>query len=547
MDCDLEKRLIDIENRLSNIEAHLVIKTPNPAASVPPEQKLTYSQPSVSPRLPTISKPGNWLGLTAIICFVLAAGFIIKLSIDSGWLTPARQIGIAVLFGFSLIGAGFALLSSDRSYASLLPATGIIVLFLSAFAAHRYYFLISPAMALLATSGISALCIWFYMRIRHDSYAIIAAIGAYVAPVLLELNTGSIFSLYYFLFCSLTFATISIWVRSRLFIVIAAYLAILVTGLIGLDLHADDIIACTLFLHFLIFSVGTFLYTYHTSLQLSEREAWGFFPVLLLFYSLEYYFIDRAHPGLAPWLSLAFAGFLLGLYLSAKKLFPGRVFNSQGMLLAFTTLVLFHSVYLELLPYDARPWLFVLFVLIFTFYPQKLLAQKKSSTFIIPIFAILTILAIEYVSMVFHLIVDYKNSWLVVSMAAFASIWFALIRQTHIVMKNTEMGYLLLGAAHLLAVTALYQLTTDHGSLAVSASWLLYAICVISVAFIRKDKIMAKSALFVLSFAAAKALLYDASSAPTIIRILCLLLTGAVLYCSGFLFRRIAQWETKKK
>lgn len=92
-------------------------------------------------------------------------------------------------------------------------------------------------------------------------------------------------------------------------------------------------------------------------------------------------------------------------------------------------------------------------------------------------------------------------------------------------------------------MSALYQLTEDVSSLAVSASWLFYAVAVMGFAFIRKDELMAKSALLVLAFAAGKALLYDAASAPTTIRIFCLLLTGAVLYGCGFFMRRIAHWK----
>jgi hypothetical protein len=80
-------------------------------------------------------------------------------------------------------------------------------------------------------------------------------------------------------------------------------------------------------------------------------------------------------------------------------------------------------------------------------------------------------------------------------------------------------------------------------SLAVSASWLCYAALVIGYAFFLKDRIMADSAMMVLGIAAVKALLYDAASAPTLVRILCLLLTGMVLYVCGFLIKKIAAWR----
>jgi hypothetical protein len=132
-------------------------------------------------------------------------------------------------------------------------------------------------------------------------------------------------------------------------------------------------------------------------------------------------------------------------------------------------------------------------------------------------------------------------SWPVVAISI-VSIWLMYIYQHTFFSKEEGYGYALLGAAHLMVILACYRIADPHGSLAVSSSWLIYAIAIISFAFMRKDKIMANSALLVLFFAAGKALLYDAASAPTTIRILCLLITGIVLYGCGFLFRKIAKW-----
>ncbi|MCC5013489.1 MULTISPECIES: DUF2339 domain-containing protein [unclassified Legionella] len=535
----LEERLCAIEMRLSLIENHLSNTTESPwveATSITPI--LLPIQPKES--LPA-AKPGNWLGLIAVVCFVLAAGFILKLSLESGWLTAEKQIGLAALFGFALIGAGYQLLESDRKYASLLPAAGIIILYCTVFAAYGLYSLASFQTALAMTILISSICIWLYIKVKHDIYAIIAAIGAYTTPGILGLHVTTVFSLYYFIVCSLTFATISIWVQSRLLTMIAAYLSILVTALVGFHLNNDLLIAFILALHFIIFSVGTYFYTRLTSQQLSEKEAWSFFPVLIIFYAMEYYFIDRIEPGLAPWISLGFAGLLIGLYLYAKKWVSSL--NSESVIVAFTTLVCFHSIYLELLPLELRPWLFVVIILGSALLPVSYLTTKKPHYSLIPTIAVLIILAMEYLRMLAHLMADFNLAWFIVATASFCSIWVLLIKHHASITRKEEYGYLLLGLAHLLAISGLYQLTTDYNSLAVSASWLFYAICVMSIAYFRKDKIMAKSALFVLGFAAGKALIYDASATPTIIRILCLMLTGVVLYGSGLVIRKIAEWQ----
>jgi hypothetical protein len=542
----IEQRLAAIETRLSRLEAG---SAPTPVRHAPPPPPLGAVRVSDAPKphfvLEENQRPGNWLGIIAVICFVLAAGFIVKLSIETGWLTPGRQIVMAALLGFGLIGAGFTLLNTDRAYASLLPGAGVIVLYLTAFAAHRYYELISFEAALAFTTVISAGCIWLYTQIRHDAYAITAAAGVYVAPVLLGLNASSMFSLYYFVLCSVAFAAISVWVRSRTLTLVSSYLAMLMSGVIGLSIGEELTVALLLAAHFLIFSVGTYLYTTHTKEPLGVREAWSFLPVLLIFYAVEYHLISDINEHLAPWMSLIFAGVLIGLYLSAKTYFPDGL-GSRALISSFATIVAFHSIYIELLPDALHPWLFVLLMLAFTFGPFNAVSIPRTPLNSLPLYAVLAILVLEYLNILSHLMDSARGQWLLVGLAALASLWVALAKGEEKLAAKPVYGHALLGAAHVLGVVALYELTHETGSLAVSASWLFYGVGVILFAFARKDEVMAKSALFVLAFAAGKALLYDAASAPTIVRIFCLLLTGAVLYGCGLFMRQIGSWNAAR-
>ena len=536
---DSDNRLQQIEARLKRIEEQLHIK-PTPAPE--PAAKLTQHKEAKSK---TFDMSGNWLGLIGILCFVLAAGFIIKLSVDSGWLTPARQIGIAALFGLSLIIVGVKILKFDRAYTSLLPAAGIVILFLTAFSAHQLYFLISLETTMVALSLISVLSIFLYAKIKHDIYPVIAAIGAYIMPLFLQLHVNSNFTLNYFVVCSLTFAILSIYVKSRLLTIISAYFAILATAFVGNELHQDKLTAAMLALQFLIFSFGTFLYSIFIRKPMTEQESWSYFPILLIFYAAEYYFLRQIDPNLAAWVLLAFAAFLIVLYLIASKLFRVGA-SSKTMLLAFVSITAFHSGYLELLPDAATPWLFALIIFSVAFIPNTAYSKEKVLAFSPVLLVSFAICGIEYAKMIFKLIFIDENviSWDVITLAVI-SIWALFICKKESLSKDESFGYALLGAAHFMVILALYRLADPHGSLAVSISWLIYAIVIIIFAFLRKDKIMANSALIVLFFSAAKALIYDASSAPTVVRILCLISTGIVLYAAGYLYKKIiSQWRT---
>lgn len=558
-----EEKIKTLEDRLARLENFLHIsQLPSIPSPKPPPPPLQAAAPAPIPAPPPAPAPadryeyrapaprqrtGNWLGVVAVICFVMAAGFIIKLSIDSGWLTPARQVGLAAMFGLALVGAGLALMRTDREYAGFLPAAGIIVLYASVFAAHRLYALIPFENAIPLSAMVSGLCIWLYTQIREDIYPVTAAVGSYCAPLVLSLGASAEFSVYYYLLCSVGFAVISIWVRSRTLTMISAYLAMLMTAFTGLDLHQDGLTAVLLALNFLVLSGGVYFYTVQHASPLTESESMGFLPVLLFFYAMEYYFIDRLLPGLAPWLSLGFAALLLAIYLAAKKKFPEADLASGSLVLAFVTVVCFHSFYLELLPGDARPWLFVAIVAGLCFpSAAALTGAGKASPLRIPAVGILAVLLIEYLSMTSHLLSGDGGNWLALSAFSVVSLW-VLISFRGEELRGSA-GYApLLGAAHFLAVLGLYRLTKDSGSLYVSVSWLVYAVGVITFAFSRKDSAMARSAVFVLAFAAGKALLYDAANAPTVVRIFCLLLTGAALYGSGFFLRKISCWRNEKQ
>lgn len=245
---------------------------------------------------------------------------------------------------------------------------------------------------------------------------------------------------------------------------------------------------------------------------------------------------------MAPYASLALAGFLGAFYLAAKRTF-GNQLQSLQVILAYATVVAFHSIYLELLPEDARPWLLTLIIVAAAFVPAKLI-ESRDRIFVVPGVALLIIVGIEYNKILFHLVERKQSNDLTVAFAALASLWFVLLRQNDFI-KRFDWLYLFFGATHILAIVAFYRLATDQGSLAVSACWLFYAVAVMVLAFTRKDEVMAKSALFVLGLAAGKALVYDAAAAPTIVRIFCLLLTGGVLYGCGFFMRRVSLWAEK--
>ena len=118
---ELEDKIQTIELRLTRIEKVLnrlnVLNLGSSAYDRPEytDEDIARSETSDNQYSTLITKvQSNWLGFIAVICFVLAGGFIIKLSIDSGWLSCEKRIGLSTLFGIGLIFSRSAFLTLSK-------------------------------------------------------------------------------------------------------------------------------------------------------------------------------------------------------------------------------------------------------------------------------------------------------------------------------------------------------------------------------------------------------------------------------------------------
>lgn len=550
-----EKRLRNLEIKVAHIENWLQANgrqfTTSDASLSPHSSKIAPQAPAPAPTGPTSilqekisSNPMNILGVVGIICFIMAAAFIVKLAIESGWLTPARQMGLSALFGIALIGAGLPVLRLDRLYASLLPAAGIIVLYLTAFGTHNYHKLVGFEVAICLTTAVSIMTIFIYNQVKQEAFPILACAGSYLSPIVFSLNIGfSEFTFHYLLLCSVVFSGLSIHFQTRSLTLVSSYLAIGTTALVGLVQKNDPLTATALAIQFLILAVAVVLYTRENRKPLTLQESQHFFPLLIFFYAVEYYFLSRIIGDAAPWVSLGFALFLVVLYISARKMAKDTKLESGPVVLSFASLVFFHSFYLQILSDDFKPILMNVLILTAALLPQRLnLNKKPEKNFLLPLVLAGIVVVVEYFRIVGALVTGPDLRAQLFSIITLLSI-LLLYFSNRTIRSNEQYGSMVLIVAHAMAIVSLYRLSYDYGSLAVSLSWVIYAALTISMGFMKKDPILVKSSLVALIFAAAKALLYDVSQAATLVRIFCLLLTGAALYGCGLLLKKIADWK----
>lgn len=548
----MDERIQNIEDRLASLEKKLErLEKVNPGPSPAPSPAMNNNPFNIS------SRPAGGVSSTAVaqrnsesalkilpligvICFVLAGVFMVRLAIDSGWLTPERQWGLLGLLGLVLTACGRWIEKIDKNYRSYLSAAGIIVLYIAAFSASLYFGILPRPISLILGFAVSGLCLALFNYHQSELFPLIASVGTYISPLLLGSRTDLIFDAGFFILWAILFSTIANYLQTRTLSLTAAYLGIGVfTMLHASESNPDSLLMIILILviQFFSFAGGVYLYSVKNKSALSQQMALAYLPILLFFYGTTYYFLNRLNSDLAPWISLIFAGLVYLLYWRAKKQLNSL--NSQTLVHGFLGVVLFHSGYMQILPETAKPWLLPL-LLLATFIAEKKQDFPRLSPLLEKVF--LAMALFEFFKICSGLVLSNDLSKLVPGVVTFV---LGLFYYWNGSQKIKDKSLLFLGLIHSLAILCFYRIAFEYGSLAVSVAWGIYSALILLAGYKKKDASLAKSSLVVLMMATLKALIYDSSQAPSMVRILSLLVTGALLYGAGLIFQNIKKWESK--
>ena len=185
---------------------------PRPA-EIPAETPAGAGAPPPAPVAPAADRLERWLasrwlvGIGAL-ALALAGVFLVKHSIDRGWLGPAARCLAGGFGGLALMAAGEWLRRRRLlrppgapmavEPAAALTAGGAAALFGSVYAAHALYGLVSaaPAFLLLAGAAASAAA----LSLVHGPFiAVFGVLGGYLVPALVSTETPSATALFAFL------------------------------------------------------------------------------------------------------------------------------------------------------------------------------------------------------------------------------------------------------------------------------------------------------------------------------------------------------------
>jgi uncharacterized membrane protein len=476
------------------------------------------------------------LGWGGVAALVLAAAYLIRLAIDSGFLTPERQVAMAGTFGVGLIVTGLLMRDSFRRYGSLLPAGGVAVLFLTVYGAHLYHKLITAPTAAVGVIAICLIALALREFYKNELYTFFAVIGSYTGPYLLHILAARPLDLIiYFGAWDLLFCIYAIRARWRTVYLLSAYLAFIVFDATWRSGARADWIPAATFqaVQFLLFLAATVWYSVAHRKPLEEHESVLHLPPLLFFYATEYGLMSAEIPSFAPWLAIVSAVPLLAAYLIARFRLPEKSRAGELIVTMYTAIALFHAGYMELIPSGWRELaglgallavaaLGARHPILRRFWPLSL--------------AVLLAAFLGYTRLVTGFDIEHVVGWrLLIWLYAgtlYVAYWLTQKQEGFRWPTNAAL-YL----AHLGVLAGIVH--ASESRLVVSIAWGLLAVAALVVSMLTGDRRLGRSALVVFAAFAAKVLLFDLSEAGPLVRIGCLVVLGVTMYAGGMLYQRI--------
>jgi uncharacterized membrane protein len=548
---DIVTRLERIESRLgltpaedalvlaNDVETAKTERENNPfMTQVQSDGSETFPEESSAPSPASFEVPSvaRVLGIGGSLALVSAGVYIIKLCIDSGWLTPERQVILVGLAGLALLFSSFFFPKIDQKYATSISVCGLILNYLAIGGAAEYYHIIGPGMAMAFIMAVTVLGLYVSQALNAVMLAYIGALAIYSAPLSYEKAFSSDFNMA--LFCLLwgvIFCVQATMLKRR-----SVYLAALYLGLWNFHMSQEgnpsDAVVFFQFAQLIIFGLGMLGFSFRHKTAMTRGETYAHLPALVLYYILQADVARSIRPGyefLLPALSIVIVFMFFRL---AERLLKGQSEAGALMVSTLAGILVFHA-------YNAAPGITDQIQCYAGLCILPVLALAHSAKFPFkkfwPLPVALGLIALNAAP--FALISERVPSWVPLVYAAEIYAAFVALRQ---VPQRQSAMLLVLYIGHIYAMVALYEAINHEiktsvvwGLLAVG--WFVYA------KFIKSPKV-AQAALILYSAAGFKLIVLDLGDSEPVVKIFALITVGAAFFLGGWIYQRIVREQTAK-
>ncbi|MFO1041814.1 MAG: DUF2339 domain-containing protein [Planctomycetaceae bacterium] len=185
-----ERTIDDVDRSPVALEDRTSVKSPSTATAVEP---ITSDEPSTLEEI----LAGKWLTWVGALAVIIGAGFGFKYAVENGWLDPSRRVILGLLVGLlSFAGGAFAMRRDYRFLGQGLTGAAMGVLYMSCFAAHVWYGLVSYELAFLGMALTTAGGLAFAARFDSQPTAFLGLLGGFLTPAMLHGSTDQFWILF---------------------------------------------------------------------------------------------------------------------------------------------------------------------------------------------------------------------------------------------------------------------------------------------------------------------------------------------------------------
>ncbi len=566
------KRIARLETLLGRIE-------PGPAAqpAPPPSQEpppTPTPEPPQPPRL--VTQPAiradqiesiigrRWVGWAAISLILFATAFFLKYAFDNRWVGELGRVSIGIIFGIGMCVAGSRYRKRGwRVFSQILTAGGIVLLYLSNYAAFGYYHLIGQKTAFVFLVILIAEAAALALTYNAPAIAIMALLGGFLNPLLLHSDRDQYQSFF-------------------------AYLVVLDVGALALLKHWRGLSSVAYFgtqLLFwiwynenyhpqkraavLVFQTAVFLIFLlaHLGRDLIRREPATIEDALLLvvnpfvFFATAYQLLNPTHH---DWMGVFAIGMALLYAGAAKALITRSTANRREILLLIAIALTFVTIAipiqlrsnwitlawaveglailwaaLEVRSLRLRAHAFVLFGLAFFklvlwdtpygFRPKFIPVFNRYFLTSLAVIACFAGAAYVYQRAVEKKLVRSQAPRLILGLLAAIALWFLISIETHTFFIGR-------------ALAERIPQNADHqrwlGQMALSVVWAMYAGTLAALGFIRRAATFRWASLVLFAFTIVKAMLVDIARLQQLYRIIVLAVLGVLLLLVAWAYHK---------
>jgi uncharacterized membrane protein len=269
---------------------------------------------------------GSWFNRIGIIAIAIGVAFFLKYAFDNQWIGPWGRVLIGAAIGLGFLIGGERLRPRYQNYAYGLTGGGVLILYLSIYAAHGFFSepLIGQLSAFTCMAAVTAMASLLSARYGALPVAFLGLIGGFLTPILLSTgvdNEAGLFTYVALLDVGVLALAYSKQWRSLNY---SAFIAtVLMFAAWALEWYTREKLWTTVFfltLFFIIFSALAVLY----NIVNRRRTAWADLSLVfangLLYFSSSYMLLEGIYRGGLGLFAVLVSAFYLALsYLTYSR------------------------------------------------------------------------------------------------------------------------------------------------------------------------------------------------------------------------------------